>query len=154
MANPFLVLGGIAVGLVTATFGVLQVPGWVASAQDASAKNDVAQVSIYESASLSKTGVAQASLTTAVDAQNQPVDLGVDVSTSASADDVDILVNSTNNKEYAVLVKSESGNSFLRVDGGKIIEIQKGATLDAASYATLKAAATEAPADGIIKATP
>lgn len=28
MANPFLVLGGIAVGIITATFGILQVPGW------------------------------------------------------------------------------------------------------------------------------
>lgn len=44
MANPFLVLGGIAVGLVVATFGVLQVPGWVASAQDAAAVNDLSNI--------------------------------------------------------------------------------------------------------------
>ena len=41
MANPFLVIGGIAVGVVVAAFGVLQVPGWVESAQDASAINDM-----------------------------------------------------------------------------------------------------------------
>lgn len=41
MANPFLVVGGIAIGIVVATFGVLQVPGWVESAQDASAINDM-----------------------------------------------------------------------------------------------------------------
>ena len=45
MANPFLVLGGVAVGIVVATFGILQVPGWVSSAQDASAISDLASIS-------------------------------------------------------------------------------------------------------------
>ncbi|WP_431796562.1 hypothetical protein [Microbacterium enclense] len=44
MANPFLVLGGIAVGIVAATFGILQVPGWIGTAQDVAAVNDLAQV--------------------------------------------------------------------------------------------------------------
>lgn len=50
MANPFLVLGGIAVGIVVASMGVLQVPGWVKSAQDASAINDLASAVIGEAA--------------------------------------------------------------------------------------------------------
>ena len=50
MANPFLVLGGIAVGIVTAAMGVLQVPGWVKSAQDASAINDLGSAAVAEGA--------------------------------------------------------------------------------------------------------
>ena len=50
MANPFLVLGGIAVGIVVAAMGVLQVPGWVKSAQDASAINDLSSAGIAEAA--------------------------------------------------------------------------------------------------------
>lgn len=52
MANPFLVLGGVAVGVVTATFGVLQVPGWVASAQDAAAVNDLSHIRESQSVQL------------------------------------------------------------------------------------------------------
>jgi len=44
MANPFLVLGGIAVGIITATVGVLTVPGWVADAQDAAAYSDLRNI--------------------------------------------------------------------------------------------------------------
>ena len=50
MANPFLVLGGIAVGIVVAAMGVLQVPGWVKSAQNASAINDLSSAGIAEAA--------------------------------------------------------------------------------------------------------
>ena len=52
MANPFLVLGGIAVGVVTAAFGVLQVPGWVSSAQDAAAVNDLSHIRESQSVQL------------------------------------------------------------------------------------------------------
>lgn len=116
MANPFLVLGGIAVGVVTAAFGILQVPGWVSSAQDASAKNDIAQVSILQSASLSQEGVAQASLSNTTDANGTAVDLGVDVSTQNTPE----IAVSADRKSYAVVVESESGNAFLRVNGGAI----------------------------------
>lgn len=44
MANPFLVLGGVAVGVITAGIGVLAVPGWVAAAQDSVAVNDLASI--------------------------------------------------------------------------------------------------------------
>lgn len=116
MANPFLVLGGIAVGIITAGFGILQVPGWVASAQDASAQNDIAQVSILQSASLSKLGVVQADIENTVDAANQPVDLGV-IATTDNEPKVAV-----NGKSYAVVVESKSGKAFLRVDGGAITE--------------------------------
>ena len=56
MANPFLVLGGIAVGIVTATFGVLAVPGWVASAQDAATSSDLSLIANAQAASASKNG--------------------------------------------------------------------------------------------------
>jgi len=56
MANPFLVLGGIAVSVITATIGVLQVPGWVASAHEAAAVNDLAAIRAAQSASQSQHG--------------------------------------------------------------------------------------------------
>lgn len=133
MANPFLVLGGIAVGIITAAFGILQVPGWVASAQDASAQNDVAQVSILQSASLSQTG----EVLNEAGVLAPPAELGVKVSTQAGADDLTVLTDDTDPKVYAVAVKSESGKTFLRVDGGDIIEVAAApADYDAATKAT------------------
>ena len=57
MANPFLVLGGIAVGVVTAAFGILQVPGWVASAQDAAAINDLSNLNQAQAVHRSTSGM-------------------------------------------------------------------------------------------------
>jgi hypothetical protein len=62
VANPFLVLGGIAIGIITAGFGVLAVPGWVASAQDAAAQNDLGNAVAAHSAAVSQTGKAATSL--------------------------------------------------------------------------------------------
>ena len=125
MANPFLVLGGIAVGIVTAAFGILQVPGWVDSAKDASAKNDIAQVSILEAAALSQTGKI---VTNVADG----ADLGVEVSTQNEAT---ILPNG--DKQYAVHVESGSGKHFVRVDGGAIKQVAE----EPADYAAAVAAA-------------
>lgn len=44
MANPFLTLGGLAVGVIVAGIGILQVPGWVASAQDAAAIDSLSNI--------------------------------------------------------------------------------------------------------------
>lgn len=63
MANPFLVLGGIAVGAVVATFGVLQVPGWIAKAQDASAINDLSNLAHAQAAYQASDGLFTAELT-------------------------------------------------------------------------------------------
>lgn len=56
MANPFLALGGIAVGIATAAFGILLVPGWVASVQDTSAINDLRMISEAQAASVALNG--------------------------------------------------------------------------------------------------
>lgn len=50
MANPFLVLGGVAVGVITAGIGVLQVPGWIDSANDSAVRNDLSQVALSQEA--------------------------------------------------------------------------------------------------------
>lgn len=144
MANPFLVLGGIAVGVVTAAFGILQVPGWVSSAQDASAKNDISQVSILQSASLSQVGIAQTSIdpSQAVDNKGAKVDLGVDVSTGASDSQIE-LTRTADKKHYAVVVESESGKAFSRVDGG---EIKEHADITTAKNAASQALAALDPA--------
>jgi acid stress-induced BolA-like protein IbaG/YrbA len=117
MANPFLVLGGIAVGIVTAGFGILQVPGWIGSAQDASAQNDLAQVSIGQAAALSVNGAAK----TSVAGLNADTKVGVQVSTSNQG----MLQTSGDGKHYGVIVVSESGNVFARIDGGEVYQAKK-----------------------------
>lgn len=151
MANPFLVLGGIAVGIITAAFGILQVPGWVASAQDASAINDVAQVSILQSASLSQTGFAQddAGIT------NPPAEIGVKISTQADptvllGPDQDTVKAGEQAKDYAVVVKSESGKSFLRVDAGKILELASDVVVPTTYAEAVELAGDDADGDGVI----
>jgi hypothetical protein len=133
MANPFLVLGGIAIGIITAAFGVLAVPGWVASAQDASATNDISQVTIGQAASLSTTGQAKAT----VAAINSDAKVGVKITT----DNEPTITVSADGKHYAVVVVSKSGKAFFRVDSGKIEERATAAlaTTDAATALTAAA---------------
>ena len=138
MANPFLVLGGIAVGIVTAAFGILQVPGWVASAQDASAKNDLAQIAIGQAASLSATGYAKGSINgTAPTGINTDPAVGVTVTTQSPAARIHIDTNSESaapntNKDYVIVVRSASGKYFARLNGGPIAEGTNLATLTSA----------------------
>jgi len=56
VANPFLVLGGIAVGVITATAGILMVPNWIASAQDAAAVADLNNIRIAQETRMWDTG--------------------------------------------------------------------------------------------------
>lgn len=56
MANPFLVLGGVAVGVITAGIGVLAVPGWIDSANDSAAINDLGSIRGAESAAILQIG--------------------------------------------------------------------------------------------------
>ncbi|SDH49607.1 hypothetical protein [Microbacterium sp. 77mftsu3.1] len=112
MANPFLVLGGIAVGIITAAFGVLAVPGWVAAAQDASAMNDVAQVSIAQAASLSKTGAA-ASAVAGLSGSGVEVSLGNTEKTLTAADPT--------GKHWLALSRSASGAYFARTSDAATI---------------------------------
>ncbi|SDH49577.1 hypothetical protein [Microbacterium sp. 77mftsu3.1] len=104
MANPFLVLGGIAVGIITAAFGVLAVPGWVASAQDASVANDIAQVGIAQAAHLSANGKAATSVT----GLN-----GAGVQVTLGTDRVNVAADSTG-KHWLAVARSDSGRYFAR----------------------------------------
>jgi len=116
MANPFLVLGGIAVGVITAAFGILQVPGWVNSAKDASVYNDIDQVTIGEAAALSTGGKALgfADLTGAAGKAS-----GVVINVADDHVYIDVADNET---DYVVAIKSDSGNYFGRVSGGEIVK--------------------------------
>jgi len=118
MANPFLVLGGIAVSIITATFGILQVPGWVNSAKDASVYNDIDQVTIGEAAALSTGGKALefADLTGAEGAKS-----GVVINVAAETVHIEVADNDT---DYVVAIASESGNLFGRVNGGEIVKVE------------------------------
>ena len=141
MANPFLVLGGIAVGIITATFGVLAVPGWVASAQDASAKNDISQISIGQAASLSTTGYVKDTVANI----NGDGKVGVTVTTQAAAADVRVYpITATNAKQYIVIVKSASNTLWGRQDGGPIKKlVATSLPADYAAAVTALAAGTE-----------
>lgn len=56
MPNPFLVLGGVAVGVITAGIGVLAVPGWIDNANDSAAINDLGSIRGGESAAILQLG--------------------------------------------------------------------------------------------------
>ncbi|SDH33547.1 hypothetical protein [Microbacterium sp. 77mftsu3.1] len=108
MANPYLVLGGIAVGIIVAVFGVLAVPGWVKSAQDASAVNDLSHVSIGEAAASAK-GFGYLNGPGLIDRAS---DLGVQFTPSSN---VKLCVTaSTDGKAYAAVALSPSGAFFAR----------------------------------------
>jgi len=131
MANPYLVIGGIAVGIATAGFGILQVPGWIDSAKDASAQNDISQVAIAQAAALSVKGEAMPS----VAAINGDDAIGVKVTTEADAANVVIVVGA-DGKSNGVAVLSDSGTAFARTNGGAVTEH---ASLDAAVTAVTTA---------------
>lgn len=110
MANPFLVLGGIAVGIVVATFGVLQVPGWVKSAQDASAINDLASAAIGEATSANLDGKFLTGAELAANADK----LGMNFTLSAGVK-MCVSTNTTGARDaYAALAQSPSGAFFAR----------------------------------------
>ena len=124
MANPFLVLGGVAVGVVTAAFGILQVPGWVASAQDAAAVNDLSSAAITEAALANTTGEFHPGSTLAAQAlvagTNFTLSDGVKLCISTSVD----------GKSYAAVARSASGAFFARTNAES--SAKTGATPDAA----------------------
>lgn len=104
MANPFLVLGGIAVGVVAATFGILQVPGWVASAQDASVINDLTSIRIAQATESSTAGSFSDDLD-----QLSRGDNGTQFTLSSDRDLVTLTANPTGSAWCAV-IKSASGS--------------------------------------------
>lgn len=114
MANPFLVLGGIAVGVITAAFGVLAVPGWVASAQDAAAQNDLGNIVAAQSAAM-----AEGRVVTTLDGLSGG-DWGANVTLSAGVD-VEL---SANAQSFGVIAVSQTGRAYGRISGGKAHEAE------------------------------
>jgi hypothetical protein len=123
LANPFLVLGGIAVGIVTAGFGILQVPGWISSAQDAAVMNDLANVRATQAAAASQLG----SFLSSLDAP-EAADLGLNSKKSDST--VSLSMTSTSDSWCAVGL-SASG-TYLAASNATT-EFGKGATAEAAA---------------------
>ncbi|SDH56094.1 hypothetical protein [Microbacterium sp. 77mftsu3.1] len=130
MANPFLVLGGIAVGIITAAFGVLAVPGWVAAAQDASATNDLASIAIAQSATSSKLGT-YALLTDLRSGWVKGEGTGVRITTAAPAIHV---ASNTKGDVWAAVAVSDSGHVLVRTSASP--NILRGATPLAAAAST------------------
>lgn len=56
MANPFLVLGGIAMSVIVAGVGAVTAPQWVNSAADGAVKTDLSNIRTVQSAFLDRTG--------------------------------------------------------------------------------------------------
>lgn len=125
MANPFLVLGGIAVGIATAAFGILAVPGWVASAQDAAATNDIAQVTAAQNISLSESGRYATSLATLVSDSARIVTSG-GVKNFTATDPT--------GKHQLTVSRSASGTYFARTSDRA--KIGSGKTIEAAVIAS------------------
>lgn len=124
MANPFLVLGGIAVGVVTAAFGVLQVPGWVASAQDAAAVNDLSNIRESQS-------VQQATYSAFTSDVNEVTGANGDTAGASFSLDNATLTHfgaSDDGAAFCATIKSDSGSFFATSE--------KGITTDGATSAT------------------
>lgn len=119
MANPFLALGAIAVGIVAATFGVLQVPGWVTSAQDASAVNDLAQIRGAQAAAVSATGSFAANL---ADFSSEVPGLTLTPSAGSKLDFLGATADG-----WCAVVRSESGGYFAATDTAVTTASQKSA---------------------------
>lgn len=140
MANPFLVLGGIAVGIVVASFGVLQVPGWVASAQDAAAVNDLSNLNQAQAVYQATGGTFAAEITAlsgGVEAGAFTFDAPVEtlamsktplaaskdtytsfrLSTGVALEHLDV---NSDASAYCAVVKSASGRFFASSEGGNI----------------------------------
>jgi len=113
MANPFLVLGGVAVGVITAGIGVLAVPGWIESAQDSAAINDVAQVTIAQEAAQMTGGTYLPT----VDDLRQAASVKISPSSGVR------LHASTNAEEdhFLTVARSSSGTYFARLSGSSAI---------------------------------
>jgi len=122
------VLGGIAVGIITAAFGVLAVPGWVESAQDASTMNDLANVRIAQAATVSDTGKYASSLSALRDAS------GVRLSGSG----LDTVAVDTRGDGWCATALSDSGSVY--AVSNRVSAAQKGTT-----RLTAEAAASCAP---------
>lgn len=113
LANPFLVLGGVAVGIIVAAFGVLQVPGWVASAQDAAAINDLSNINTAQAIYRSVEGVYADNLGALSGAATTDADIDNEVRFRLSGGvELTHLDANTEGDAYCAVVKSASGLFF------------------------------------------
>ncbi len=128
MANPMLVLGGIAVGVITAAIGVLAVPGWIANAQDAAAVNDLASAAIMQEAAVS----AEGHLFRGIEMASVGGRIGANMTTS---DNTLVCVNRSDTGDaWAAVARSASGTFFARTSDH--LNAEKGTT----GWAALQAA--------------
>ena len=119
MSNPFLTLGGIAVGVLTVTLGAATLPGWAATAQHTAAIHDLDALAEAQSVAISLTGSAATSIEALGDG-----DFGVGFSPTLGI----CSVISAAGSEYVVAAKDSTG-WHARINGGRIAE---GATISEA----------------------
>lgn len=114
MANPFLVIGGVVVGIAASAAGVFAVPGWIDSANDSNVRSDLSQIAIGQEASYTVaanyTDLEGLEDGTVLDGLGNTVDSGVRVQTSAG---VPITVASAG-ESWAAAGVSKSGHVFVR----------------------------------------
>lgn len=111
MANPFLVLGGVAVGVITAGIGALQVPGWVNSANDSAAISDLSQVALAQESAATHTG-RYTNLTSLASGNAGGVQFGVRMQPSEGVRMV--AVNDADANRWVTIAFSKSGYAFVR----------------------------------------
>lgn len=139
MANPFLVLGGVAVGVITAGIGVLQVPGWIDSANDSAVTNDLSQIALSEEAAITVIGsyVSEADL---LDGDVNGEKTGVKFQPSSGVVS-EIALNATGDK-WAAIGVSKSGHVMVRTSDATTTfkttaKVADGATISNASISGL-----------------
>lgn len=131
MPNPFLVIGAVAVGVITATVGVLSVPGWVNAAHDSAAISDLQQVAVVQSASSSTAGEYMRTVSDLSSGFHESTHVGVEMQRTEG---VPILLTvSEDATRWCAAAKSKSGAYFARTDAST--DTRKGATLAAAQGA-------------------
>lgn len=136
MANPFLVLGGVAVGVITAGIGVLQVPGWIDSANDSAATQDLSQVALSQEAAATVLGEYQID-TVLLSGKSGNEITGVKFQPSAGV--VTEIITFDNAEQWAAVSVSKSGNVFVRTsDSTKVYKSDEkaGTDLSTLSFAT------------------
>ena len=125
MTNPFLVLGGVAVGIITAGIGVLAVPGWVNSANDSAAITDLNSVAGAQSARTTVDGRYASTLDTLTTSS--------DVRVMKSDGTRLYAASNPDGSEWLGISRSKSGTYFARLSAST--SVGKGTTLEAAVIA-------------------
>lgn len=112
MSNPFLVLGAVAVSVVTAGIAALSVPGWVDAAHDSAAISDLSQVSIVQNASSSTVGEFMTTVSDLSSGFYEDTHVGVRMQRTAG---VPILLTANDDATaWCAVAESKSGKFFAR----------------------------------------